>query len=78
MIAFSFGHKQTVHKKYTENNIFLGNEYGYEKSGVIEIENHMRENHLSIRPRCCLYCNKFFVVDSFYIGHMNKVHCLPV
>ena len=71
-------HKKTVQKKYVKNNSFLCHECGYERSRVIELENHMRENHLSFRPRCCLYCNKIFLDDSSYIEHMNKVHSLPV
>ena len=71
-------HKQAVHKQYIKNNSFVCHECGYERSRVIELENHMRENHLSFRHPCCLYCNNFFVDDSLYIEHMNKVHGLPV
>ena len=71
-------HEQTVHKQYIKNNSFVCHECGYKGSSVIELENHMSENHLSFRPRCCLYCNNFFVDDSSYIEHMNKIHGLPV
>ena len=71
-------HKQTVHKQYKENNSFVCHACGFERSGVIEMENHMREKHLSFRPRYCLYCNKLFVGDSSYVQHMNKVHGLPI
>ena len=71
-------HKQTVHKQYFKKYSFVCHECGCERSSVIELENHMRENHLSFRPRCCLYCNNFFMDDSSYIEHMNKVHGLSV
>ena len=38
----------------------------------------MKENHLSFRPRYCLYCNNVFVDDSSYIEHMKKFHGLPI
>ena len=37
-------HKQTVHKQYKENNSFVCHECGYERSGVIEMKNHMSES----------------------------------
>ena len=71
-------HNQTVHKQYAQNNSFVCDECGFAKTKVLEMENHMRKEHLSVNPRYCLYCNKFFVGDSAYKEHMNKIHGLPV
>ena len=71
-------HNQTVHKQYAQNNSFVCDECGFAKTKVLEMENHMRKEHLSVDPRYCLYSNKFFVGDAAYMEHMNKIHGLPV
>ena len=71
-------HKQTVQKQYIENNSSVCHECGYEGNSVIELENHMRENLLLFRPRCCLFCNIFFLDDSSCSEHTNKFHGLLV
>ena len=66
-------HKQTVHKQYTKNNFSVCHECGYERSRFIELENHMRENHLSFRPWCCLYCNNYSWVTHLTLSTWIKI-----
>ena len=71
-------HNQTVQKQYAQNNSFVCDECGFAKTKLLEMEKHMRKEVLSVNPRYCFYCNKFFVGDSAYMEHMNKIHGLPV
>ena len=71
-------HMKTVHKQYVVTNSFICDECGFTDEKVVELETHMRQQHDSIRPRYCLYCNKFFENNLKYMEHMTKTHGLPV
>ena len=71
-------HMQTIHKQYVQTNRIECDECAFAHEKVIELETHMIQQHNSKHPRCCLYCNKFFVDNLKYMEHMNKNHGLPV
>ena len=65
-------HMITVHKQYVVTDSFICDECGFTDEKVVELETHMRQQHDSIRPRYCLYCNKFFENNLKYMEYMTK------
>ena len=71
-------HRQTMHPNWAAFNQYTCESCCYMTNSITKLNTHMDIQHQCSHPKCCFYCNKFFVNPIAYLDHMHRAHELPV